>query len=84
MKSPLLLLLLATLLFTGCYYGKPLKTEKTDNNFTYDVSYLFTHDGCDMYRFYDMGNYVYFTNCRGETSAVTDSIRTNTRTAIIK
>lgn len=84
MKLPLLLLLLATLMLSGCFYGKPLKTGKTDNNFTYEVSYLFTHDGCDMYRFFDMGNYVYFSNCRGETSSVEDSIRVTTKTAIIK
>jgi len=37
------------------------------------VDYLFEHDGCKVYRFYDRGNYVYFTNCRGEAIVKTDS-----------
>ena len=32
----------------------------------YKVKYLFERDGCRVYRFYDRGEYVYFTNCTGE------------------
>jgi len=60
------------ILLTGCAYGQPLQKRKADNNKTYDVEYLFEHDGCKVYRFYDRG-YVYFTNCSGETIAKTDS-----------
>lgn len=84
MKPLILFLFLATLMLSGCFYGKPLNTGKTDNNFTYEVSYLFTHDGCDMYRFWDRGQFVYFTNCKGESTAVSDSSRVTTRTAIIR
>jgi hypothetical protein len=52
---------------------EPLNSTRSDNNKTYDVDYLFTHDGCKVYRFYDRGNYVYFTNCTGETIVKTDS-----------
>lgn len=46
----------------------------SDNNETYNVEYLFEHDGCKVYRFSDNGNYVYFTNCKGDvTSFVNDS-----------
>ena len=68
----------------SCSYGKPLKTGSTDNNFTYEISYLFSHDGCNVYRFIDVGGYVYFTNCNGEAIAVSDSTRITNRTTIIK
>ena len=35
------------------------------------VSYLFEHDGCKVYRFYDKGNYVYFTT-RGDVTSITN------------
>jgi hypothetical protein len=62
------------ILLTGCGVGaKPLQKQKADNNKTYNVEYLFEHDGCKVYRFSDIGGYVYFTNCRGETIAKKDS-----------
>lgn len=64
-------------LFTtcGCITNReiPLKTQESENNQTYKVDYLFEHDGCKVYRFYDRGNYVYFTNCKGEAIVKTDS-----------
>lgn len=58
---------------TGCATGIPLQTKESENNKTYDVDYLFEHDGCKVYRFYDRGNCVYFTNCKGEAIVKTDS-----------
>ncbi|MEY4903363.1 MAG: hypothetical protein RLZZ292_1178, partial [Bacteroidota bacterium] len=49
--------------------GVPLTSKPSANNKTYQVEYLFEHDGCKVYRFYD-GYYVYFTNCKGEAVAV--------------
>ena len=46
---------------SSCYTGIPLKQGKSENNRTYEVSYLVEHDGVKVYRFMDMGNYVYFT-----------------------
>ncbi len=59
------------LFFVSCspYLGTPLNSGPSANNTTYQVQYLFEHDGCKVYRFYD-GYYVYFTNCNGETTAV--------------
>lgn len=59
----------------SCFtFSYPVSTDKPDNNRTYQVDYLFEHDGCKVYRFYDMGNYVYFTNCQGDVTAIkTDS-----------
>jgi len=48
----------------------PLVEGPSTNNSTYNVSYLFEHDGIKVYRFYDKGNYVYFTNCTGDMTAI--------------
>lgn len=67
----------------ACTSGIPLAKVNSDNNKTYKVEYLFEHDGCKVYRFYDHGNYVYFTNCEGNTTAISnDSIRHRTYNTI--
>jgi hypothetical protein len=68
-----LLLLIIPLSLTSCFTQRPIYTDRPNNNRQYEVEYLFEHDGCKVYRFYDRGNYVYFTNCRGEAIAKTDS-----------
>jgi hypothetical protein len=61
----------------SCGGGRPISKTKPKNNSTYQVEYLFEHDGCKVYRFWDYKNYVYFTNCNGEvTSIENDSIQT--------
>ncbi len=77
MKRFLPLILMMTV--TGCATGIPLQTKESENNKTYNVDYLFEHDGCKVYRFYDHGNYVYFTNCRGEAITKTDSTEVRNR-----
>jgi len=57
----------------GCYTQQPITKRITENNATYKVEYLFEHEGCKVYRFYDRGEYVYFTNCNGQAIAKTDS-----------
>ncbi|MFV0417384.1 MAG: DUF4884 domain-containing protein [Dysgonomonas sp.] len=57
---------------SSCYTGRPVAKQVPQNNNTYKVDYLFEHDGCKVYRFYDMGNYVYFTNCTGEVTAISN------------
>ncbi len=61
----------------------PISTHVPENNKNYEVDFLFEYDGCRVYRFYDRGNYVYFTNCNGEVSSVVNDstvIRTVTKT----
>lgn len=61
----------------SCGTNKPISTLVPDNNKTYQVDYLFEHDGCKVYRFQDNGRYVYFTNCTGETTSFqNDSVQT--------
>ncbi|HNX55996.1 MAG TPA: DUF4884 domain-containing protein [Prolixibacteraceae bacterium] len=70
-------LLLFVLLLNSCGINQPISTLKPSNNETYAVDYLFEHDGCKVYRFQDMGRWVYFTNCSGDvTSFQNDSTHT--------
>ena len=77
----ILLCLIAFFSLQACTISEPLLTRESDNNYTYEVDYLFEHEGCRVYRFYDRGHYVYFTNCRGDAVSLTDSttIRNATR-----
>lgn len=44
--------------------------ESTEtNNAEFEVDFLFENDGCKVYRFYDAGRYVYYTDCRGTASS---------------
>ncbi|MCD8032147.1 MAG: DUF4884 domain-containing protein [Bacteroides sp.] len=83
MKKTVAILLVGTVLFlfSSCSPQIPLARGQADNNRTYQVQYLFEHDGCKVYRFYDMGNYVYFTNCSDHTTAISnDSVATYVQT----
>lgn len=68
-----LLLIILVAFLSGCFVTEPIKTEVPVNNETYRVDYLFEHEGCKVYRFYDRGESVYFTNCTGEAIRKTDS-----------
>lgn len=71
----LLIFLFLILGIISCITSIPLQEGKSENNNTYKVSYLFEHDGCRIYRFYDRGNVVYFTT-RGDVTAIkNDSTR---------
>lgn len=78
-KGLSLVWLICTALFSGCYVRppnpKPIYKQTTENNKDYKVEYLFEHKGCKVYRFQDMGSWVYFTNCTGEAMK-TDSTTT--------
>ncbi|HCY41263.1 MAG TPA: hypothetical protein DHV48_07910 [Prolixibacteraceae bacterium] len=50
-------------------YYFPAETVPANND-TYQVEYLFEHDGCKVYRFEDRGHYVYFTNCVGDVTSI--------------
>ncbi len=82
MKERLLYLLIIS--FSSCAIQQPITTEKSANNQTYTVEYLFEHEGCKVYRFYDRGNYVYFTNCKGEAIAKNDSIEIRNATKVVE
>ena len=65
----LMLIVLATTLIVGCKEsGTPVKTTDSGNNF--NVVKLFEIDGVSVYRFYDGGNSVYFTNSNGKVQSI--------------
>lgn len=69
MKSLLIALVLSVLITTGftCAAKLPPDAVKFENQS--EVRKLFTHKGCDVYKFYDeVGNRGYYTNCNGSTS----------------
>ncbi len=66
-----LLMAAASVLVFSCTVRRPVTSAIPENNDSYKVHYLFEHDGCKVYRFRDQGNYVYFTNCYGDVTAVT-------------
>ncbi|PXV64084.1 uncharacterized protein DUF4884 [Dysgonomonas alginatilytica] len=84
MKTFIILLIGISLLsFSSCGSNEPLVRTKAQNNATYEVDYLFEHDGCKVYRFLDNHKYVYFTNCTGDvTVSNNDSTNTQIQTII--
>jgi len=64
------ILFLVVLLSWSCGTHIPISKMKPENNQTYEVEYLFEHEGCKVYRFRDDGRFVYFTNCTGNTSVM--------------
>lgn len=78
-----ILLIVISIYLTSCIAQRPIQKAKPGNNLTYDVEYLFEYEGCKVYRFYDMGNYVYFTNCNGDVTSITaDSAKTRNTNSI--
>jgi hypothetical protein len=80
-----ILLLIVCFEFLSCTRQIPISKVTPENNKTYQVEFLFEHDGCKVYRFVDYGNFVYFTNCNGDvTSIKSDSTETRTINVIRK
>lgn len=76
------LLVLCAMTFSSCgITGIPLQSKAPQNNDSYTISYLFEHDGVRVYRFYDMGNYVYFTT-KGEVTSINND-STAQRTIVV-
>lgn len=75
--------LLALLVLPACAtYRQPISKEPAENNKDYTVEYLFEHDGCKVYRFQDGSYYVYYTNCKGDAVARTDSTAVSNSTHV--
>lgn len=72
MKNILCILSIIIIGFSSCNTSRPVAKQVPGNNETYKVDYLFEHEGCKVYRFYDRGNYVYFTNCTGNITAISN------------
>ncbi len=66
MKGIMKYLIIFSILMNGCSQSNPVETIKT-NNENYTVDFLFVHDGCSIYRFYDDGVH-YYVDCSGSTN----------------
>jgi hypothetical protein len=74
-----LFILIVSCGFLSCTHQIPISRVTPENNKTYQVNFLFEYDGCKVYRFFDYGNTVYFTNCNGDvTSIKSDSTQERT------
>ena len=63
-----LLALLSLAPLAGCISRAPAMQVHSSNNAAIPVEHLFSHDGCDVYRFRD-GNYHYFVRCHEPEAA---------------
>ena len=75
MKTKLLIIISAILL-TGCYKDG-ISTNVSDKN-GIKIDLLFENDGCKVYRFYDGGRQIYYSDCRGQIKQEKSSHKTTT------
>lgn len=61
---------------SSCMIQEPISVTAPENNNSYEIEYLFEHEGCKMYRFMDNGTYIYFSNCNNDvTHVLNDSVQ---------
>ena len=84
MKKIILLLVSAIFLLVSCSENKGINVPKTDSINEIKVEKLFIADGITVYRFYDCGRVVYFTNQKGEAKALHDEYDPATKTTRTK
>ncbi len=65
MKPTLTICALALLALTGCVKSAESTSQTTNDHF--QVEMLFENDGVKVYRFDDVGRYVYYVDARGNT-----------------
>jgi len=83
MKQFVFISLACVVILMSCYTGRPISKVPAENNTTYNVEYLFEHEGCKVYRFRDADYYVYFTNCTGSVTAFSaDSTKSKSQTIV--
>lgn len=63
-------LIIVFITISSCAVQVPISKTPPNNNKSYQVEYLFEHDGCKVYRFADDGHYVYFTNCKSDVTSI--------------
>ena len=73
----LLALALGLLLASCAQKGASVSVEDTVPGQDFHVVKLFTTDGCTVYRFYDVGNFHYMTNCTSTITTITESCGKN-------
>ena len=77
MKKVFMIVAVAAIL-VGCK-GKGTRVQISDSVDKFKVEKLFVVDSITVYRFYDQGNVIYFTNRKGRVDAIRLLVHTMTR-----
>lgn len=80
MKKIILLFVSAIFLFVSCNDNKGIYVPTSDSVNEIKVEKLFVVDGITVYRFYDGGRVVYFTNKKGVVNDLHDEYDPATKT----
>ena len=78
MKKVFMIIAVAAIL-VGCK-GKGTRVQISDSVGKFNVEKLFVVDSITVYRFYDQGNAIYFTNRKGRVDAIHSEYNPVTRT----
>lgn len=78
MKKVIMIIAVADIL-VGCE-GKGTRVQISDSIDKFKVEKLFVVDSITVYRFYDQGNAIYFTNRKGRVDAIHSKYNPVTRT----
>lgn len=84
MKKIILLFVSVIFLLVSCNDNKGINVPTSDSINEIKVEKLFVVDGITVYRFYDNGKVVYFTNKKGEVKAIHDEYDPATKTTRTK
>lgn len=87
MKKIILLFVSAIFLLVSCNDNKGINVPTSDSINEIKVEKLFVVDGITVYRFYDYGRAVYFTNKKGVAKAIHseyDPATKTTRTKVVE
>lgn len=84
MKKIILLFVSVIFLLVSCNENKGINVPTSDSINEIKVEKLFVVDGITVYRFYDGGRVVYFTNKNGEVKARHDEYAPATKTTRTK
>lgn len=84
MKKIILLFVSVILLLVSCNGNKGTNVPTSDSINKIKVEKLFVVDGITVYRFYDGGRVVYFTNKKGVVNAIHCEYDPATKTIITK
>lgn len=83
----LIVLVSVIFLLVSCNENKGIDVPTSDSIDKIKVEKLFVVDGITVYRFYDGGRVVYFTNKRGEVKSIHneyDPVTKTTRTKVVE
>ena len=84
MKKIILLFVSVIFLLVSCNGNKGINVPTSDSINDIKVEKLFVVDGITVYRFYDVGRMVYFTNKKGDVKAIHDEYDPATKTTRTK